>query len=141
MKRLLFIGSLIICMLLLNSCAGLMSVSVSTNKAASEVFDATSSTSNSGSDVFTSSTSSDSDNRVDDDVFIDKLTAYIKANGENVKKQIAAGNGDHLDAIAAIMEIKNSSLFKQKLQNNFDKIYTAEILSEAIIAKRIYKMK
>ena len=128
-------------MILLSGCAS-MTTSASISDATSETFDATSGTTSTGGDIVTSaSTSGKGSSGVKDDVYIDKIEAYIKANGENVKKEIAAGDGQHLDAIAAILEIKKTAPFKAKLQKNFDKIYTAETLADGIVARRIFKLK
>ncbi len=69
-----------------------------------------------------------------------RVIKYVKQNSENVKKEIAAGSGEHLDALVQILSVTNPDAFKGLLQENFDTIYPNETDTNLSVANRIFNM-
>jgi hypothetical protein len=59
------------------------------------------------------------------------LDNFINENSDAVMKDIAAGEGENIDAICQILEIEEKEEFSKKLQENFDNIYP-DIESDAV---------
>jgi hypothetical protein len=69
----------------------------------------------------------------------ENLNKFVAENMDNVANDIAKGDGEYLDTMAALMEIpqaERAGLYA-KLQANFSKIYTSENVSHEDVLKNI----
>jgi len=66
----------------------------------------------------------------------EKLINFVRANMDNLAKDIAMGKGETLDTYAEMLGVPQAqqAAFNRKLQANFDKIFTSEhvVLAEVI---------
>ncbi len=66
-----------------------------------------------------------------------RTAAFLNSNMSRVAKDMSQGQGESLDALASLMEIKpeHQESFKLALQNNFAKIFSSEEVStETVLA-------
>ena len=75
-------------------------------------------------------------------VFNDKVDSFIASNMDNLATDIAKGNGEYLDTLATLMEVKQEQRtdFNATLQNNFSKIYTSGNVSSEEVVRNIGKV-
>ena len=66
----------------------------------------------------------------------EKLNHFVRANMDNLAKEIAMGKGETLDTFVEMLGVESSQgdAFKAKLQANFSSIFTSEkiVLAEVI---------
>jgi hypothetical protein len=66
----------------------------------------------------------------------EKLNEFVRANMENLAKDIAMGKGETLDTFAEMLGVApaQSAAFNAKLQANFDRIFTSDqvVMAEVI---------
>jgi hypothetical protein len=66
----------------------------------------------------------------------EKLINFVRANMDNLAKDIAKGKGETLDTYAEMLGVPQAqqAAFDRKLQENFDKIFTSEhvVMAEVI---------
>lgn len=68
-------------------------------------------------------------------VGVNLVDTYVAENMDSLAIDIAKGEGEYLETLATIMKIENRDTFKQKLNNNFDKIYTSkDVTSKEVVA-------
>ncbi len=64
------------------------------------------------------------------------LNRFVKANMDNLARDISQGRGETLDTFAELLQVplKKRSEFAAKLQGNFDKVFTSEqvVLADVI---------
>jgi len=56
----------------------------------------------------------------------EKIEKFVDENFEFLKEEIAKGEGEHLDTLATLYDLKTKDEWKQYLQNHFNKIYKEE---------------
>jgi hypothetical protein len=54
----------------------------------------------------------------------DKLNNFVRDNLDQIAMDAARGNGETIKTLAKLMHVKNEKLFAQRIQSNFDKIFT-----------------
>ncbi|GFO62915.1 DUF3015 domain-containing protein [Geomonas paludis] len=66
----------------------------------------------------------------------EKLNEFVRANMDNLAKEIAMGKGETLDTFVEMMGVPStqSDAYKAKLQANFNKIFTSDkiVMAEVI---------
>jgi len=65
-----------------------------------------------------------------------RVEKFVASNMDNLAKDIAKGQGEYLNTLADIMEVKNNDrgVLFSTLQKNFDKIYTTDdITANAVV--------
>jgi len=66
----------------------------------------------------------------------EQLNHFVKANMDNLAKDIAQGRGETLDTFAELLNVpvEQRPTFAAKLQGNFDKVFTSEqvVLADVI---------
>ncbi|HNR87707.1 MAG TPA: DUF3015 family protein [Spirochaetota bacterium] len=72
----------------------------------------------------------------------EKINKFVADNMDNLAKDIAKGNGEYLNTLAVLMEVKEPvrGQFYGKLQNNFGKIYTSEKITHVDVLNNIEKV-
>lgn len=72
----------------------------------------------------------------------EKINKFVADNMDNLAKDIAKGNGEYLNTLAVLMEVKEPvrGQFYGKLQNNFSKIYTSDKVSHVDVLNNIEKV-
>lgn len=66
---------------------------------------------------------------------VNYVDVYIAENMDNLATDIAKGDGEYLDTLATMMKVENRDLFKAKLSNNFNMIFTSkEVTSDEVVA-------
>lgn len=65
----------------------------------------------------------------------DRLNHFVRANMDNLAKDIAQGNGESLDTFAELLQVPSDQrpVFNAKLQRNFDKIFTSSSVELASV--------
>jgi hypothetical protein len=66
-----------------------------------------------------------------------KLEKFVGENMDNIAMDIANGQGESLNTLATLMNVKDAAAFSAKLQNNFEAIYTADNVSSANVIDNI----
>ncbi|HPV99386.1 MAG TPA: DUF3015 domain-containing protein [Spirochaetota bacterium] len=69
----------------------------------------------------------------------EKINIFVSENMDNLAKDIAKGNGEYLNTLAVLMEVKEgerSDLYK-KLQSNFSKIYSSDQITHIDVINNI----
>ncbi|HVN25298.1 MAG TPA: DUF3015 domain-containing protein [Syntrophorhabdales bacterium] len=68
-----------------------------------------------------------------------KVNVFVADNMDSLAKDIAKGNGEHLDTLASLMNVpqKDRTAFNAKLQKNFARIYTSESVSAQDVVRNI----
>ncbi|MCJ8326174.1 MAG: DUF3015 domain-containing protein [Campylobacterales bacterium] len=69
----------------------------------------------------------------------DKLNTFVADNMDSLAMDISVGQGETLDTLASLMNVKNVSLFSKKLQANFSNIYVNENVTSASVIDSIVK--
>lgn len=60
---------------------------------------------------------------------------FVAKNMDSLATDIARGDGEYVNTLASIMEVKDVNGFKSKLKTNFDKIYSASgVTSKEVVA-------
>jgi hypothetical protein len=60
---------------------------------------------------------------------------FVAKNMDSLATDIARGDGEYINTLASMMEVKDSVAFKSKLKSNFDKIYTESgVTSKEVVA-------
>ena len=63
------------------------------------------------------------------------VDVYISENMDNLASDIAKGDGEYLDTLAHLMKVEDKQEFKNKLHQNFNKIYNSkDIQSKEVVA-------
>ena len=65
------------------------------------------------------------------------MNIFIAGNMDNVAKDIAMGNGEAVDTIAAILKVEDKEAFKTQLQDNFANIYTTNEVTHTEVVSNI----
>lgn len=88
----------------------------------------------SGSSTFAITTGS-SGYREGSVIGVNIVDIYISENMDNLASDIAKGDGEYLDTLAHLMKVENKQEFKNKLHQNFNKIYNSkDIQSKEVVA-------
>jgi len=66
-----------------------------------------------------------------------EVETFVADNMDNLATDIAAGEGETLDTLAALMQVSDKATFKNKLKTNFDKIYTGKNVTSAKVIDAI----
>jgi Protein of unknown function (DUF3015) len=69
----------------------------------------------------------------------EKVNVFVTDNMDSLAKDIAKGNGEHLNTLASLMNIpqKDRTAFNAKLQKNFSSIYTSENVTAVDVIRNI----
>ncbi len=69
----------------------------------------------------------------------EQVNRYVAENMDNLAKDIAQGNGEYLNTLAILLDVKDNdrSAFNSKLQSNFSKIYTSNNVTNVEVVKNI----
>lgn len=67
----------------------------------------------------------------------DKATKFVEDNMDALAMDISNGQGESIDTLAALLDIKDKEAFTAKLQNNFDSIYTSTNVTSAQVMDNI----
>jgi hypothetical protein len=72
----------------------------------------------------------------------EKINKFVADNMDNLAKDIAKGNGEYLNTLAVLMEVKEPvrGQFYGKLQSNFSKIYTSDKVTHTDVLNNIEKV-
>ncbi len=67
----------------------------------------------------------------------EKVEKFVADNMDNLATDIAAGQGETLDTLATLLNVKNKEAFEAKLKDNFDSIYATEDVTSAEVIDAI----
>ncbi len=67
----------------------------------------------------------------------EKVEKFVADNMDNLAVDIAAGDGETLETLAALLNVSDKTSFKTKLKNNFDAIYSDESVTSAKVIDAI----
>ncbi len=70
----------------------------------------------------------------------EKVEKFVAQNMDSLATDIAAGQGETLDTLASMLNIKDKSSFETKLKTNFTAIYANENVSSAEVIDSIIKI-
>ncbi len=73
-------------------------------------------------------------------VFNDKANRFVAENMDSLALDISNGQGESLNTLATLLNVKNKELFASKLQANFDKIYTSPDITSAKVIDNIISL-
>ncbi len=73
-------------------------------------------------------------------VFNDKANRFVSENMDSLALNISNGQGEALDTLATLLNVKNRDIFASKLQANFDKIYTSPNITSAEVIDNIVSL-
>ena len=66
---------------------------------------------------------------------MNRVETFVAQNMDNLANDIAKGNGEYVDTLASLLEVKDADAFKANLKSNFAKIYTSDsITSKEVVA-------
>jgi Protein of unknown function (DUF3015) len=66
---------------------------------------------------------------------MNEVEIFVAKNMDSLATDIARGDGEYLNTLVSMMEVKDSVAFKTKLKTNFDKIYTESgVTSKEVVA-------
>ena len=64
----------------------------------------------------------------------EQVEKFVADNMDSLAAEIASGNGENLDTLSTLLNIKDKEVFSQKLKANFSKIYSnADVSSAQVI--------
>ena len=66
-----------------------------------------------------------------------EVETFVADNMDNLATDIAAGQGETLDTLAAMLNVQDKAAFESKLKANFDKIYASEDVTSAKVIDNI----
>ena len=69
-----------------------------------------------------------------------QVSVFVAGNMDNVARDIAMGGGEHLKTIAKIMQVTDQQKFEGLMQDNFEKIYTSENITNTEVVANIFKV-
>jgi hypothetical protein len=69
-----------------------------------------------------------------------KLEEFASVNSDQLAKEIAAGHGEMVEALATLLKVENKTLFISKLQENYENIYTTSDIKSSDVLKNISKI-
>jgi len=69
-----------------------------------------------------------------------KLHNFVQNNMEAIALDASQGNGESLNTLAILMNVKDVNQFKKSIQSNFDKIFVSENISSAQVIDNIAKI-
>ncbi len=69
----------------------------------------------------------------------EKVNVFVADNMDSLAKDIAKGNGEHLNTLASLMNVpqKDRTAFSAKLQKNFSRIYTSDSVTPTDVVRNI----
>ncbi len=67
----------------------------------------------------------------------EKVEKFVADNMDSLATDIAAGQGETLDTLASMLNVKDKSAFETKLKTNFSAIYASENVSSADVIDSI----
>jgi hypothetical protein len=67
----------------------------------------------------------------------EKIEKFVADNMDGLAMDIAAGNGENLDTLASMMNIKDKKSFNKTLKANFSKIYSSSDVTSAEVIDAI----
>ncbi len=66
-----------------------------------------------------------------------EVEVFVADNMDDLATDIAMGEGERLDTLAAMLGVKDKAAFGEKLKANFDKIYASADVTSAKVIDRI----
>lgn len=71
------------------------------------------------------------------------LKLFVKDNMDNLARDMAVGQGESLDTLAELMSVpaEQRGAFNQKLQTNFDNIYTSANVTNEDVVQNLAKLQ
>ena len=69
-----------------------------------------------------------------------QLERFASVNSDQLAKEIAAGHGEMVDTLAALLKVEDKALFISRLQDNYEKIYTSSDIKSSDVLKNISKI-
>jgi len=70
-------------------------------------------------------------------VMNERTSEFVAANMDTLAKEIAVGHGESLDTLDELLEVKNKLAFNEKLQSNYNKIYSSKSVKMADVLDNI----
>ena len=70
----------------------------------------------------------------------EKASEFIAANMDQLACDIAMGEGESVNALAELLNVKDTQTFAANLHTHFDEIYTSESVTSAEVVQRIAKV-
>ena len=70
----------------------------------------------------------------------EEVKNFVAKNMDNLATDMAKGDGEYLDTLAALMEIADKAEFNSKMKANFSNIYTSYGVSAEQVAENIFKV-
>ncbi|HVN96907.1 MAG TPA: DUF3015 domain-containing protein [Syntrophorhabdaceae bacterium] len=69
----------------------------------------------------------------------EKANVFVADNMDSLARDIAKGEGEHLDTLASLLNIaeKDRTSFNAKLQKNFSRIYTSQSVTSTEVIRNI----
>jgi hypothetical protein len=67
----------------------------------------------------------------------EQVEKFVADNMDSLAVEIASGNGENLDTLSSLLNIKDKDAFSQKLKANFSKIYSSADVSSAQVIDAI----
>jgi hypothetical protein len=67
----------------------------------------------------------------------DKATKFVENNMDTLAMDISSGQGESIDTLATLLNVKDKSAFIAKLQKNFTNIYTTSDVTSAQVIDNI----
>ncbi|HRW22205.1 MAG TPA: DUF3015 family protein [Bacteroidales bacterium] len=65
---------------------------------------------------------------------------FVAMNMDNLASDIAKGDGEYIDTLADLMDVKDKTAFNQKLSSNFNTIYSSENVTSTEVVSSIYQI-
>ncbi|HHH52845.1 MAG TPA: DUF3015 domain-containing protein [Bacteroidetes bacterium] len=72
-------------------------------------------------------------------VMNERASQFVASNMDTLAKEIAVGQGETLDTLDELLEVKNKLAFNTALQANYTKIYTSKSVKMADVLDNISK--
>ena len=69
-----------------------------------------------------------------------EVKTFVAQNMDSLATDIAKGEGEYLDALAALMQVEDKVSFNNKMKTNFRNIYTVYGLTSDEVAENILKV-
>jgi hypothetical protein len=67
----------------------------------------------------------------------EKIERFVRDNIDEIALDISVGEGENLDTLSTLLDIKDAEKFKRTLQDNFSKIYTDDSVTSAQVIDNI----
>ena len=74
-------------------------------------------------------------------IAMNDVEVYVAKNMDSLATDIARGDGEYVNTLASMMKVEDVTVFKSRLKNNFDRIYSAEGVTSKQVVANINEVK